>query len=108
MSLALGEIISQGEKLSALADEIPDYPYKQISIRLNEDPAGVMQRLKDDLSEMKPNTLDGLKITTDSYSVLIRPSNTEPILRLYIETAAGDMAQLQDRYEKIIHRAMKA
>ncbi len=26
MSLALGEIISQGEKLSALADKIPDYP----------------------------------------------------------------------------------
>lgn len=107
MSLAIAEIISKGEKLSALADEIPDYPYKQISIRLNEDPAGVMLRLKDDLAKMEPNTLDGLKITTDSYSVLIRPSNTEPILRLYIETAAGDMAQLQDRYEKIIHQAMK-
>ena len=50
MSLAMGEIISQGEKLSVLADEIPDYPYKQISIRLNEDPAGVMLRLKDALA----------------------------------------------------------
>ena len=50
MSLALGEIISQGEKLSQLADKIPDYPYKQISIRLNEDPAGVMLRLKDALA----------------------------------------------------------
>ena len=46
MSLALGEIISQSEKLSVLADEIPDYPYKQISIHLNEDPAGVMLRLQ--------------------------------------------------------------
>jgi phosphomannomutase len=108
MSLAIAEIISQGEKLSVLADEIPDYPYKQISIRLNEDPASVMLRLKDALAAMQPNTLDGLKITTDSHSVLIRPSNTEPILRLYIETAAGDMAELQERYEKIIHRAMKA
>jgi phosphomannomutase len=108
MSLVLGEIISEGEKLSTLADEIPDYPYKQISIRLNEGPAGVMLRLKDALAAMQPNTLDGLKITTDSYSVLIRPSNTEPILRLYIETAAGDMKELAERYEKIIHRAMKA
>jgi len=108
MSLAIAEVISRGEKLSTLADEIPDYPYKQISIRLNEDPAGVMLRLKDDLARMEPNTLDGLKITTDSYSVLIRPSNTEPILRLYIETAAGDMAELEERYEMIIHRAMKA
>ncbi len=108
MSLALGEIISQGEKLSALADEIPDYPYKQISIRLNEDPGGVMLRLKDALARMEPDTTDGLKITTDSYSVLIRPSNTEPILRFYIETTGGDMADLEEKYKKIIHQAMKA
>lgn len=108
MSLALGEIISQGEKLSVLADEIPDYPYKQISIRLNEDPAGVMLRLKDALASMEPDTMDGLKITTDSYSVLIRPSNTEPILRLYIETSGGDMTELEERFKKIIHHAMKA
>jgi phosphomannomutase len=108
MSLAIAEIISEGQKLSSLADEIPDYPYKQISIRLNEEPAGVMLRLKDALDAMQPDTLDGLKITTDSYSVLIRPSNTEPILRLYIETAAGDMKELVEHYEKIIHKAMKA
>ena len=108
MSLAIAEIISQGEKLSVLADEIPDYPYKQISIRISEDPAGVMLRLKDALARMEPDTLDGLKVTTESYSVLIRPSNTEPILRLYIETAAGDMADLEERYIGIIHRAMKA
>ncbi|MCX6673244.1 MAG: phosphoglucomutase [Methanothrix sp.] len=108
MSLAIAEIISKGEKLSALADKIPDYPYKQISIRLSEDPAGVMLRLKDALARMEPDTLDGLKVTTDSYSVLIRPSNTEPILRLYIETAAGDMNSLEERYVGIIRRAMKA
>jgi phosphomannomutase len=108
MSLVLGEIISKGEKLSVLADEIPDYPYKQISIHLSEDPVGVMLRLKDALARMEPDTLDGLKITTDTYSVLIRPSNTEPILRLYIETAAGDMSELEERYVGIIHKAMKA
>jgi phosphomannomutase len=108
MSLAIAEIISKGEKLSTLADGIPDYPYKQISIHLNEDPAGVMLRLKDALAGMEPDTLDGLKITTDSYSVLIRPSNTEPILRLYIETVGGDMADLEERYGKIIRQAMLA
>jgi phosphomannomutase len=58
MSLAIAEVISKGEKLSALADEIPDYPYKQISIRLKEGPAGVMLRLKDCLAGMEPNSLD--------------------------------------------------
>jgi phosphomannomutase len=108
MSLAIGEIVSQGEKLSILADEIPDYPYKQKSIRLKEDPAGVMLRLKDAFAGQEPDTMDGLKITTDSYSILIRPSNTEPILRLYIETVGGDMLELEEKFEKIIRKAMNA
>ena len=108
MSLALAEIISGGEKLSDLASMIPDYPYKQISVHLKEDPAAVMLRLADSLASLEPDTTDGLKITTDSYSVLIRPSNTEPIIRLYIETTKGDMKELEDQYNNIIHQAMKA
>lgn len=107
MSLAIGEIISEGEKLSALADQIPDYPYRQISIRLSEDPADVMRRLREALARQEPDTTDGLKITTESHSVLIRPSNTEPILRLYIEDAGRDMKELEERYLQIIHEAMR-
>jgi len=108
MSLALGEIISEGEKLSALADQIPDYPYLQKGIRLKEDPAGVMLRLKDALADQEPDTTDGLKITTETYSILIRPSNTEPLLRLYVETTQNDLKELTERYERIIQAAMKA
>ena len=108
MSLALAEIVSSGEKLSDLAGMIPDYPYKQMSIHLNENPAAVMLRLADSLAFFEPDTTDGLKITTESYSVLIRPSNTEPIIRLYIETTKGDMKELEEQYKKIIHQAMKA
>jgi len=108
MSLALGEIISQGEKLSMLADQIPDYPYLQKSIRLREDPAGVMMRLKEALARQEPDTTDGLKITTESYSILIRPSNTEPLLRLYIETTGQDMGELEKRYDLIVQAAMKS
>lgn len=108
MSLALGEIISEGEKLSFLADRIPDYPYLQKGIRLKEDPAGMMLRLKEALAGMEPDTTDGLKITTESYSILIRPSNTEPLLRLYVETTGGNLKELTERFEGIIREAMKA
>jgi phosphomannomutase / phosphoglucomutase len=108
MSLAIGEIISQGEKLSSLADQIPDYPYLQKSIHINEDPVGVMARLKEMLSKEDPDTTDGLKITTDGYSILIRPSNTEPIIRLYVETTGNNMRELTERYEKTIRDAMKS
>lgn len=108
MSLAIGEIMSQGEKLSELADAIPDYPYLQKGIRLNEDPKDVMLRLKERLAEQNPDTTDGLKITTEGYSILIRPSNTEPIIRLYVETTGSDLKELAEKYEAIIRDAMKS
>jgi len=104
MSLAIAEIVSHGEKLSRLADEIEDYPYRQKSIRLREEPEKVMRRLAEELSCENPDTLDGLKITTESYSVLIRPSNTEPVLRLYVEAISGDIEQIEKRYEELIQR----
>ena len=107
MSLVLAESISRGEKLSVHADEIPDYPYLQKSIRIEGDPSAAMQRLKEALAAMEPNTLDGLKITTETCSVLIRPSNTEPIIRLYIETSRDDMAELEEHYLELIRKAVK-
>jgi phosphomannomutase len=108
MSLALGETISNGQKLSELSDRIPDYPFLQKSIRLSGDPSEIMQRLEDRLADESPDTTDGLKITTDSYNVLIRPSNTEPLIRLYIETTANNLKELSEKYESILKGAMKA
>jgi phosphomannomutase/phosphoglucomutase len=107
MSLALGEIIAEGQKLSKLADEMPDYPYVRKSIRLSGNPENVMLKLKERLADMNPETIDGLKITADSYSVLIRPSNTEPLLRLYVETTDGNIRDLIDRYERMINDVMR-
>jgi phosphomannomutase len=107
MSLALGEIVSQGERLSGLADQIPSYPYLQKSIRFREDPSGVMNKLQQALARFEPDTTDGLKITTESYSVLIRPSNTEPLIRLYIETTGRDTEELEKRFEGLIKKCAK-
>ncbi|MEA2045024.1 MAG: phosphoglucomutase [Euryarchaeota archaeon] len=107
MSFVLGEVIAGGEKLSTLSDEIPDYPYLLRSIEMDRDPKEVMARLEDELAHMAPDTTDGLKITTDSYSVLIRPSNTEPMIRLYLETTKDDLDELTQRYEGQIRSVMK-
>jgi len=107
MSLALGEVISRGEKLSDLADTIPDYPYIQKSIRIEGSPAEVMRRLAGDLASLEPDTTDGLKICSEDYSVLIRPSNTEPLIRLYVETTKGDGEELVNRFEGFIKGALR-
>lgn len=108
MSLALGEIISEGQKLSEMADLIPDYPYRQLSIRLEkDDQAAVMKALGDKLARLNPDATDGLKITTESYSILIRASNTEPLIRLYVETAGSDLKDLVEKYELLIRNVVK-
>jgi phosphomannomutase/phosphoglucomutase len=108
MSLALGEIVSEGQKLSQLADQIPDLPYLQKSIRVeNVDATALMATLEEMLSSLEPDTTDGLKIAKESYSILIRPSNTEPLIRLYIETTGRDLEDLAGKYENIIRDALK-
>jgi len=107
MSLALGEIVSRGEKLSELADAIPDYPYVQKSIRIEGSAAEVMRRLESDLASLEPDTTDGLKICGEDYTVLIRPSNTQPLIRLYVETAGADAADLVKRFEGFIKGALR-
>ncbi|HII07725.1 MAG TPA: phosphoglucomutase, partial [Methanotrichaceae archaeon] len=59
------------------------------------------------LAPLEPDTTDGLKICTESYSVLIRPSNTEPLIRLYVETTGDDEAELVTRFEGFIKGALK-
>lgn len=107
MSLAIGEIISEGQRLSDLADQIPDYPYVQKSVRLNVDPAQVMTALEERLSRLEPDTLDGIKVKAEDHTVLIRPSNTEPLVRLYVETTGQDPGDLVARYEKMVQEAIR-
>ena len=45
----------------------------------------IVQALKFKYKQYVIDEMDGLKITLDSDWVLIRPSNTEPILRIYSE-----------------------
>ena len=46
MSLALGEIISEGQRLSELIDQIPDYPYVQKSVRIEGGQKAVARAMK--------------------------------------------------------------
>lgn len=109
MSLVLAEIVA-GERLSDMADEIPDYPYIQRSIRLKEnaDAPSLMKRLLEMLADLEPDTTDGIKVTGEGHSVLIRPSNTEPLIRIYVESVKDDVKEIAGKYESMILSAMRS
>lgn len=107
MSLALSEVVAGGERLSEIADAIPDFPYIEHSIQLTAPTEIVMERLAERLARFEPDTTDGLKVTTEDYAVLVRPSNTEPKIRLYAEARSGNVNALKEEYESLVREAMR-
>ncbi|MDR0285153.1 MAG: phosphomannomutase/phosphoglucomutase, partial [Propionibacteriaceae bacterium] len=63
-----------------------------------------MRRVADALAEgARAEWGDGVKIVGDGWWVSLRPSNTEPLLRLNVEARDGDtMARLRDRVLSLV------
>ncbi len=101
MALAkLLEILAKKEKnLSELVDELPQYKQMKISVECeNEKKEKVLEELKERVKGENVNTLDGVKIKGKDWWVLIRPSGTEPIYRIYAE--AKDENILKEKLNK--------
>ena len=84
--------------LSTLVEAIDTYPIRRASVR-TDDRAAAMTRVErrvraryDDV-----DTTDGLRVETDDGWFLIRPSGTEPLVRVTVE--CRDHSQVGDRLE---------
>ena len=89
-SLKIAEILSErDEKLSKIVDSLPKYP--RIPIRnyecLDERKFQVVTELAEEFTNMgyETITLDGVKIVEDEGWFLVRPSNTQALIRLTVE-----------------------
>ena len=68
------------------------------------DALNTIRRLKTEYASMNSNTLDGMRLDWDDRWVLIRPSNTEPIIRITAEALSQKTAEaLADTFEKKIN-----
>ena len=99
-------MVERGMSLSGLVDELldefgPHYNYRD-DIHIREDQkADVLDRLDNQggLDEVNGHpverleTLDGFKHVTDNGWLLIRPSGTEPVLRVYSEAESPEAAE---------------
>jgi phosphomannomutase/phosphoglucomutase len=87
--LKIVEILENVKKpLHDLVMEIPSYPTKKEEIECADDiKFDVVQQLKQKLSKeyKQVNTMDGVRVDFKDGWVLIRPSNTSPIIRLTTE-----------------------
>jgi len=114
--LKMAEVLQDNEKtLSELVDELPMYPTVREEIDCPDDiKTNVIETLKNELTKEFDNTsiLDGIRVTLDDGWVLIRQSNTGPIIRL---TAEADdessltrlTTQFMQRLQKVIDEKQK-
>ncbi len=104
--LKIAEIIDKSEKsLEEIVAEIPTYPTKKEEIDCSDlIKFDVVNKLKEDFSKEfeKVNTMDGVRVEFDNGWVLIRPSNTSPIIRLTVE--ADDEVILNQLTKKFLER----
>jgi phosphomannomutase len=87
--------------LSAHHDALPEYAMVKDKLPLPDvPPARLLSTLAEEYADANPSTVDGLKIDFEDQWVHMRPSNTEPILRVYAEAPTADTAQaLADRFK---------
>jgi len=106
-ALILQIMTKTGKKLSALIEELPEYFIEKGKIDCKEELKDkVLKILIKDLEGLKINTIDGAKIwLDDKRSILIRPSGTEPIYRLYAEAKSAQKAKnLIDEYTQRLRK----
>jgi phosphomannomutase/phosphoglucomutase len=109
-ALILNIMARTGKKLSTLIEELPEYFIEKEKVECKEEvKQEVLQRLIEQTKGLKTNTLDGVKIWfKDKSSILIRPSGTEPIYRIYAEAKTSQKTkQLVKEYSSKLQAIIK-
>ena len=88
------EIIAAGTTLSEFAKSVPEY-FNSKTKTVCKNLTATMERVTADVLEnvAKVDTMDGVKIWYDDGWVLIRPSGTEPIVRIFAESKTKAKAE---------------
>jgi phosphomannomutase len=109
-ALVLQHLAETETPLSALHDDLPHYAMVKDKRDLPEvDVDAVLREMAERYAEEDYSTIDGLKINFSDRWVHMRPSNTEPILRVYAEAPSEEEAQdLADRFKRELGDAIAA
>ncbi|MDH3348893.1 MAG: phosphomannomutase [Desulfobulbaceae bacterium] len=87
--LVAGLMSESGDKLSAMVDDrMVKYPVSGEINSTVKDPDEVISRIKAEYGQYEKDYTDGLSVIAPKFRINVRKSNTEPVLRLNVETRA--------------------
>lgn len=100
-AFVLQHLAETGQSLGEIHDALPHYAMVKDKLPLPDiSPDRLLSELSREYEEEETSTIDGLKIDFPDRWVHMRPSNTEPILRVYAEAPSEDQAQaLADQFK---------
>ena len=107
-------IVKTGKKVSELLDELPQYPKARKDLKCNdrlkfEVIQTLADRLVDEYGADRVNKMDGLRIDLNEDGwVLIRASNTSPLIRVTVEGATDAiLGKLMRTFVGIVEEAIR-
>ena len=106
-ALILDIMAKTDEKLSRLLGDLPQYSIKKGIVHCKQLlKEKVLEALIEETKGFNVSTIDGVKIWfDDKSSILMRPSGTEPIYRLYAEAKTEDrVSQIVQEYSLKLER----
>lgn len=95
VALFLSHLAKWGKSAAMLRNKYPNYHISKNKIELTPqiDVDRVLQEIQQRYSKHQINTIDGVKIDFENEWVHLRKSNTEPIIRIYSESASEATAE---------------
>ena len=89
----LAQLTKEGRSLKECANELRKYYQSgEINFRV-EDKDGLMEKVVQKYSDGRLDRMDGVMVEFDDWWVNVRPSNTEPYLRLVLEANSAELLQ---------------
>jgi phosphomannomutase len=110
MALVLHLMAQTGKSVSELLDDIPRYSMikEKLTCPANKIPA-ITRMIRREYSDYPTDTRDGVKVELPNGWLLVRGSNTEPIIRVVAEAKSEDEARaIVRKVSERVEAAMKS
>ncbi len=108
LALILELLATEKRKISEIYDELPQYHLIKTKIPMKREIAlKVVEKTKEAFKDYRLITIDGVKVISDDFWLLVRPSGTEPLLRIMLEAKTEEKAkQLLEKVKKIAEEVL--
>ncbi len=94
MALILNRMAATKKTVSELVAQLPVYRMIKTSVPVGEDdPSELVERVSKFYPHDQVSRIDGVRVVFEDGWVQVRPSNTEPILRVFAEAEREDRAK---------------